>query len=199
MADHKRKPSRRLKKDGVDTGELSLDAKGRMRLRKASPTSWTREKERKFLSVRGDTCNVKLAAAEAGVSPQRAYERRRSNAAFRAGWADAISLAYSRLELILLDRALNGTERIVKRRDGSEERMVEYSNQVALTLLKMHRETAIEAEEEIPPTDVAELRANLVAKLERLREREERRAAERRQAGEDKAGEDGAGEDKPAA
>jgi hypothetical protein len=167
----------RLKKDGVDTGELVLDGKGRARMRKPGPKAWTREKEKKFLSVLGDTCNVKLAAAEAGVSPQHAYARRKSHAAFRAGWVDAIGVAYNRLELILLDRALNGTERIITRRDGSEERMVDYSNQVALTLLKMHRDTAIEADTDVLPEDLSELRASIETKLGRLRRQEEARKA----------------------
>jgi hypothetical protein len=167
----------RLHKDGVDTDELVLDGKGRARMRKPSPKAWTREKEKKFLSVLGDTCNVKLAAVEAGVSPQHAYARRKSHAAFRAGWVDAIGVAYNRLELILLDRALNGTERIITRRDGSEERMVDYSNQVALTLLKMHRDTAIEADTDVLPEDLSELRASIEAKLGRLRRQEEARKA----------------------
>lgn len=167
----------RLKKDGVDAGELVLDGNGRVRLRKPGPKAWTREKERKFLGALSDTCNVKWAAQEAGVSPQRAYERRKTHAAFRAGWGEAIAIAYGRLELILLDRALNGTEKIVRRRDGSEERMVDYSNQVALTLLKMHRETAIEAETEVPPEELSELRASIEAKLGRLKRQEEAREA----------------------
>lgn len=170
----------RLKKDGVDTGELALDGKGRVRLRKPSPRAWTKAKEQLFLSGLAETCNVKLAAKDAGVSPQRAYERRRTNAAFRRGWAESVSAAYVRLELILLDRALNGTYRIVRRRDGSEGRMLDYSNQVALTLLKMHRQTFLEAEDDPAPEDVQELRERLEKKLDRLkRQEEEKRDSER--------------------
>lgn len=53
--------------------------------------------------------------------------------------------------------------------------MLEYSNQVALTLLKMHRETAIEADEAPPPEDVEELRARIENKLERIRKQDEER------------------------
>ena len=72
---------------------------------------------------------------------------------------------------MLLDRAFNGTEKVIKRRDGSEERMLEYSNQLGLTLLKMHRETAVEASTELPPEDVDEIRERLVKKLQRLKKR----------------------------
>jgi hypothetical protein len=100
-----------------------------------------------------------------------AYRRRKSDAAFRAGWLEAIGFAYQRLELVLLHRVFNGTERVVRRRDGTEERMLEYSNQLALALLKMHRDSAIEADAELPPESMDELRARLIAKLGRLKSR----------------------------
>ena len=84
---------------------------------------------------------------------------------------EAIAAAYQRLELVLLDRAFNGTEKVVKRRDGSEDRMLEYSNQLGLSLLKMHRNTAAEAVSEMPSEDVGEMREQLVKKLLRLKKR----------------------------
>ena len=166
-----------VNKDKTAAAELVLDGKGRLRMRRPAANAWTREKERIFLTALSETCNVKWAAQEANVSPQRAYERRKTHAGFRAGWSEAIGLAYGRLELILLDRAFNGTEKIVKKRDGSEERMVDYSNQVALTLLKMHRDTAIESDTEMVSEDMSELRASIEAKLGRLRRQEEAREA----------------------
>lgn len=157
--------------------ELVLVAGGKPQMRKATPRDWTKEKEARFLSVLADTCNVTRAAEETGVSTAGAYKRRKENAAFRAGWLDAISVAYQRLELVLLDRAFNGTEKVVKRRDGSEERMLEYSNQLGLQLLKMHRNTATEASSELPPGDVNEMRERLVKKLLRLKQRIEGEAA----------------------
>ena len=157
--------------------ELVLVAGGKPQMRKATPRDWTKEKEARFLSVLADTCNVTRAAEETGVSTAGAYKRRKENAAFRAGWLDAISVAYQRLELVLLDRAFNGTEKVVKRRDGSEERMLEYSNQLGLTLLKMHRDTAVEAAPENEPENIEEIRERLFNKLERLRKREEARDA----------------------
>src|SRR5690242_8513497 len=144
-------------------------------MRKPQPREWSREKEASFLSVLAETCNVTLAAAEAGVSTGSIYRRRKENAAFRAGWREALSVAYQRLEMVLLDRAFVGTEKIVKRRDGSEERMLEYSNQLGLTLLKMHRDNALEAAPENEPPNMDEIRERLFQKLERLRKREEAR------------------------
>jgi hypothetical protein len=53
--------------------------------------------------------------------------------------------------------------------------MLEYSNQLGLTLLKMHRDTAVEAAPESEPSNMDEIRERLFNKLERLRKREEAR------------------------
>ena len=147
-------------------------------MRKASRRNWTKTKESEFLSVLAETCNVTEAARQAGICLSYAYKRRASNAGFRAGWMQAIGDAYQRLELVLLDRAFNGTEKVVKRRDGSEDRMLEYSNQLGLSLLKMHRNTAAEAASEMPPEDVGEMREQLVKKLLRLKKRIEEQTAQ---------------------
>jgi hypothetical protein len=140
-------------------------------MRKARAQSWSKEKEAEFLSVLAETCNVTQACERAGVSVGHAYRKRKTDAAFRAGWLEAIGTAYQRLELVLLDRAFNGVEKVVTRRDGSEERMVEYSNQLAMSLLKMHRDTAAEASADMPAEDLDELRKRLIGKLERLKKR----------------------------
>jgi hypothetical protein len=72
----------------------------------------------------------------------------------------------------MLDRALNGTEKIVVRKDGSEERMREYPNQIAMHLLKMHRDSAMEAIEEPAEAEIEEVRERLFQKLQRLRNRD---------------------------
>jgi hypothetical protein len=156
----------------VGPGELVLVGGKRAQKRKASSRDWSKAKESEFLSVLADTCNVTRAAAEAKVSVSAAYRRRKTDAAFRAAWLDAIAAAYQRLELVLLERVFVGTEKIVRRKDGSEERMIEYPNQLALTLLKMHRDTAVEAVADAPADDVEEIRDRLLEKLERLRKRE---------------------------
>jgi hypothetical protein len=143
----------------------------------ASPRDWSKGKERAFLSALAETCNVSEACRVSGVPMTVAYRRRKTDAAFRAGWLEAIGVAYQRLELVLLDRAFNGTEKVVKRRDGSEERMLEYSNQLGLTLLKMHRESAVEASTELPPEDIDEIRQRIIKKLQRLKKRHDEEQA----------------------
>ena len=152
--------------------ELKLVGGKNAQLRKATGKEWSKAKVAEFLSVLAETCNVTRAAAEAGVSVSAAYRRRKADAGFRNAWLEAIGAAYQRLELVLLERAFVGTEKIVRRKDGSEERMVEYPNQLALTLLKMHRDTAVEANTEFAASDVEEIRERLIQKLQRLRKRD---------------------------
>jgi hypothetical protein len=149
--------------------ELVGRAKPKLQARRAS--GWNRARETSFLISLAETCNVTRAAADAGVSISAAYSRRKRNAAFRAAWSEAIAAAYRRLELLLLDRAFNGSEKVVTRKDGSEERVREYPNAIALQLLKMHKDTAVKAEREHSPEEIEELREKLRRKLGRLRQR----------------------------
>src|SRR5438067_6550520 len=59
-----------------------------------------------------------------------AYRRRKMDASFRADWVEKIAIGYQRLEAVLMERAFNGTERVITKRDGSEERMREYGYQL---------------------------------------------------------------------
>ena len=154
-------------------GELVLVGGRTPQRRKASGKNWSKAKQQEFLAELAATCNVTQAAAAAGVSTTQAYRRRKADAGFRGAWVEAVGSAYQRLELVLLERAFVGTEKIVRRKDGSEERMVEYPNQLALTLLKMHRDTAIEANAEFAPEDVEEIRERVIQKLQRLKKRQE--------------------------
>lgn len=95
----------------IERGELEVAGGSRPKAQASSKRNWSRDKEKAFLSALAETCNVTLAAAEAGISPSGAYQRRRSDARFRAGWGEALAIAYHKLELILLERALNGTEK----------------------------------------------------------------------------------------
>jgi phage terminase small subunit len=159
-------------KGGRKSKELVVAGGARPIVRKARRREWTRAREKQFLSALSETCNVTVAAEAAGISLTTAYVRRKKVAAFRAGWAEAIATAYQRLELVMLDRALNGTEKIVVRKDGSEERMREYPNQIAMHLLKMHRDSAMEAVEEPAEAEIEEVRERLFKKLQRLRNRD---------------------------
>lgn len=153
---------------------VPIGAGGKPRMRTASRGSWTKEKEREFLAVLADTCNVRAASEAAAMSTQAAYWRRKRNASFRAAWAEAVSAAYQKLELVLIERTLNGTEKVIERHDGTEDRMREYPNNLGLALLKLHRSTAdAAAREPMRPQDDDEVRERLLQKLLRLKKRQE--------------------------
>lgn len=158
----------------VDGGrELVLVAGDKPQMRGAGATNWNKDKEDCFLTVLAETCNVTRACEAAEVSVSSAYRRKKDNAVFRAGWLAAISIAYQRLELVLLERAFVGTEKLVSVRGGEPQVMREYSNQLGLALLKMHRDTAAAADVEFAPDQVAELKQRLIARLRRLKLRDE--------------------------
>ena len=77
---------------------------------------------------------------------------------------------------MLLERALHGVEKVVVARDGTSTVMREYPDRVALTLLRMHRETAAMAEESVDGREHDEACARIIAKLGRLKDRDAARA-----------------------
>jgi hypothetical protein len=159
-------------------GKLTLVGPNKPQMQRESRRSWTREKEREFLSMLAETCNVTRSAEAVGMSVGGANKRRRRNAAFAAAWREAIGIAYQRLELALLDRAFNGTEKVITRHDGSQDRMREYPNQLGLSLLKMHRGSVAAAETaaDLPAEEVGALRKRLLARIERLKARRDQEA-----------------------
>ena len=136
--------------------KLVLEGGGRKRLRAPDGRTWTAAKIDTFLSTLAASCNVKLACEAAGVSPSHAYVRRAKDAQFRAGWAAALASGYAALELMMLERALHGVEKVVVARDGTTSTMREYSDRVGLALLRMHRDAAADAETETEQAEVAE-------------------------------------------
>ena len=159
----------KIKRDSA----LVLESGKRKRRVAPSHRSWTAAKERKFLEALASCCNVKLAAKTAKVSTSAVYVRRTKNASFRLAWDGALATGYAQLELMMLERALHGVEKIVIARDGTQTRMREYSDRVALALLRMHRDTAKVADEPVEEADYEEARERILARLERLRELDE--------------------------
>jgi hypothetical protein len=141
-------------------------------LRKAAKRNWTKAKAQTFPSVLAETCNVTRACAAAGVSVTHVYRRKKSDAGFRAGWLAAIATAYQQLELVLLERVFNGVEKRSSARAGETQVMREYSNTLGMALLKLHRDSASEAEFELPQDEIEEVRERLIRKLQRLKERD---------------------------
>lgn len=152
---------------------LQLGGSKRPQMREPEGRSWTARKERLFLLSLAETCNVKLSAKRAGVSHNCVYERRNKNASFRASWDSALATGYAQLEMMMLERALHGVEKTVVARDGTTVVMREYSDRTALALLRMHRENVAIANESVDDGEWQEARDRIVARLQRIRERDE--------------------------
>lgn len=162
----------------TNKGKLVLAGLKKLQMQRQPSRNWTKEKEREFLALLADTCNVTRSAEAVGMSARGAYKRRARNAGFYAAWLEAIAIAYQRLELVLLDRSFNGTEKVIRRSDGSVDRMHEYPNQLGLSLLKMHRAAAAPVTAETPAEDLDEMRDRVLKKLARLKRRRDAEKAE---------------------
>ena len=152
--------------------EMVMSGGARPKLRAGRPSDWTRAMADQFVEVLADSCNVTLAAQAIRRSVANVYRRRAKDASFRAAWDQALAVGYSRLELMLLERALHGVEKVVKTVDGTSLVMREYPDRVALTLLRMHRETAALAGDNVESEEYRDACERIIGKLERLRERD---------------------------
>ena len=149
----------------------------RPRVTRAPKGAFNDARREAFLAELAATCNVTLACACAKVSSTSVYRERQKNAAFRAGWARALEEGYARLELMMLERAMNGTVKEVRRADGSVERVTDYSDRVALQLLRMHKDNVEETAAEPDEEEVEEARERVLKKLEAVRKRMDARGA----------------------
>ena len=158
---------------GGGNEELALDGKTSPKLRARSKQDISEEQIETFFATLADTCNVVRSAKAAKFSANWAYRKRKADAGFRAGWARAVAEGYAKLELVLLDRAMNGTIKRVPSGSG-EKRIREYPNQLAMALLKRHSETAGAIDNMLSEEEAAEVRERILDKLAKKRDREER-------------------------
>ena len=149
-----------------------VEGKARLRRRRASPQTITPEQIETFFAELAVSCNVVRSAKAAGFSANWAYRKRRRDAAFRNGWASAVREGYANLELVLLERALNGTAKLVRTARGADRVMREYSTALAVALLKRHAETADRAAYQPGEDELREIRERILEKLEGLRKRQ---------------------------
>jgi len=153
-----------------ETAKLVLGGGPKPKQRRGRRSDWTDAMAGKFVAVIAETCNVTLAAQAIKRSISSVYKQRSTNATFRAAWDAALTVGYSQLEMMMLERALHGVEKTVVARDGTTTVMREYSDRVALTLLRMHRESVAASEDGVAEDEAREACERIVAKLQRLRE-----------------------------
>ena len=152
--------------------DLILDGKTSPKLREPGKSDISATQIEIFFATLTETCNVVRSAKAAGFSANWAYRKRKRDAGFRNGWAEAVREGYARLELVLLERAIKGTPRLVRTSKGSDRIMREYSTALAVALLKRHAETADSASYQPEQEELAEIRERILERLERVRERD---------------------------
>ncbi|HSX56446.1 MAG TPA: hypothetical protein VLG14_14170 [Sphingomonas sp.] len=118
-----------------------------VQLRRVPCTGWTKAKRELFLATLADSCNVKKAAAAAGMTPSGVYQLRKRDPAFGELWAEALELGYERLETALLEHALIGVNAIdvpsvigTAAEDAAPELVSPGAFQVAMAVLTKHRQ-----------------------------------------------------------
>lgn len=136
--------------------------------RKPRAHSWTKARRETFFSALAETANVRAAASQAGMSYQSAYKLRKRDGGFDASWQSALAEGYERLELMLLERAMHGAEQDVWYQGKNVGKMRNYSDSLALSLLRAHRDTVKRAP---PEQDEAALRAMLSARFSEMNRR----------------------------
>jgi len=119
------------------------DNPGRAQIRAVRHDGWTDERRETFLETLAATCNITASAAAAGKTTKTARDLRKRDSAFSEAWEEAIAIAYERLELVMLDRAISGTEKPIIRGDKEVATMTRYSDAVGIRLLQAHRDMAM--------------------------------------------------------
>jgi hypothetical protein len=142
--------------------------KGAPQLQKRKRKSWTARRRTAFLTELAATANVSHAARTVDMTAQGAYKLRSRDPAFDAAWQAALGAGYERLELQLLDRALNGTQQDVWYRGEVVGARTAFSDGLALRLLTAHRST-VHKSQAAPDPEV--VRAQIIKKLKDMKQR----------------------------
>ncbi len=105
---------------------------------RVTPARWNQTRQQIFLETLAACSNVAASERQAGMSPGSAYRQRARSDEFRAAWAVALKEGYERLELGMLERAMTGTPRIVRKGDEVIE-TTEYPERIQMLLYNAHR------------------------------------------------------------
>jgi hypothetical protein len=122
-------------------------------VRRVRKPAWTAAKREIFLATLEKTCNISQALREAGVCHSSYRRLRDRDAGFRAEIRSAIAAAHAALTLSALDKAMNGTVKTTTKADGSVVTVHEYPLHLAVQLLRLHKDIAVE--EAHPPSPEA--------------------------------------------
>ena len=133
--------------------------------------SWTAEMKRTFLAELAATANVQASIRAIGMSESAVYRLRQRSPEFRAQWLAALREGYARLELMVLERAMNGTQKPIVHAGQIVGQVTEYSDRLALTLLTAHREAVMGEGAAKAASEPAEVRQRILDKLAEMNAR----------------------------
>lgn len=150
-----------------------------LQVRRLGRNRFTAAKQAMFMAVLAETANVTMAMEAAGVTRAAVYRLRKESEAFAAAWKEALADGIEQLEMMVLERALNGTEKPVGRaEDGRTTRV--FDERLILQLLKAHKPEVYgvapwRARHQTEPmprpvANVEEARARLLALLDEMEE-----------------------------
>ena len=115
-------------------------AKPTPKAKAVAPSSrWSNEREIAFLDHLSLSSNVAASERAALLTPGTAYRQRRKSPEFARAWDRALREGYGRLELAMLDRAINGTPVTITHKDGRVEDKIVYSERLETLLYTAHR------------------------------------------------------------
>jgi hypothetical protein len=100
---------------------------------------WTPAKRNQFLAELAQTSNVRASARAVELSEPGAYKLRRRDPAFAAAWGEALCEGYTKLEMLLLQRALAGLDGDVVAASDSGK-LAALSERALFSLLTHHRQ-----------------------------------------------------------
>lgn len=138
---------------------------------KAKREYWTLDKKAEFLCHLAESANVTASARAVGMSEKGVYRLRMQSAAFREAWATALREGYVKLELMMLERAMNGTRKEVWHGGKAVGETTEYSERLAMQLLSQHRSAVMAGPGGDTLESDAALRLRLGARLDGMRQR----------------------------
>lgn len=154
-------------------GTAAAKPRARKRRARAKAVRWSARREQAFLTALADTANIAASVRAAGLSDTTVYRRRRDNEDFRSLWAAALREGVAKLEMMLLDRAMNGVEKPVWYGGKQVGTMTDYSDRLALALLAFHRGGGGNGfgRQEPAEMSIGEKRTALKAKLSEMNKR----------------------------
>ena len=128
-------------------------------------------KRKLFFAHLSETANVAASARIAGISSSTVYAERRRSAPFKVAWFEGLTEGYARLEADLLAEALQTANG--RTSDGTLKARAQ-KHRLGISLLGVHRANAkhpVDTMMRRPISDLEVLKAQLILKLTRMRER----------------------------